>query len=91
MNIIIKNQNGLRVKFYLLFYIEYKCFSLNYRGRTIRQSIKNFQIYSKDENENEDLVMQFGRTSDLCFILDFKYPFSILQAFAFALSSIDRK
>jgi hypothetical protein len=66
---------------------------LNYRGRTIRQSIKNFQIYSKDENENEneDLIMQFGRTSDECFILDFKYPFSILQAFAIALSSIDKQ
>jgi hypothetical protein len=64
---------------------------LNYRGRTIRQSIKNFQVYSKDENENEDLIMQFGRTSDECFILDFKYPFSILQAFGIALSSIDKQ
>ena len=64
---------------------------MNYRGRTIRQSVKNFQVYSKGEDDSEDLIMQFGRISDECFILDFKYPFSILQAFGFALSSIDKK
>ena len=53
--------------------------------------MKNFQVFSKINDSEEDLILQFGRFSDTTFILDFKYPFSIFQAFAIALSSIDGK
>jgi tubby-related protein 1 len=47
----------------------------------------------KDQNNssNEDILYQFGRTGDNSFILDFKFPFSPIQAFSIALSSIDNK
>jgi len=48
-------------------------------------------VFSKINDSEEDLILQFGRFSDTTFILDFKYPFSIFQAFAIALSSIDGK
>jgi len=35
--------------------------------------------------------MQFGRTGDDSFSLDFQFPFSALQAFSVALSSFDGK
>ena len=35
--------------------------------------------------------MQFGRTDDHEFTMDFRYPLSAVQAFAIALSSFDSK
>lgn len=64
---------------------------MNYKSRSIRQSVKNFQIFSKINSTDEDLIMQFGRTNDDTYVMDFKFPFSPLQAFAIALSSIDGK
>jgi len=35
--------------------------------------------------------MQFGKSEDNTFALDFKYPFSPLQAFAIAISAMDTR
>jgi tubby-related protein 1 len=65
----------------------------------VKQSVKNFQLVRKPENEpesishkeKEEIFLQFGRKTDYTFILDFKYPLSPMQALAIALSSIDNK
>jgi len=42
-----------------------------------------YDVMFSDENE---ALLQFGKASPTRFILDFKYPFSPLQAFGIALS-----
>ncbi|KAI4876510.1 hypothetical protein NFI96_010519, partial [Prochilodus magdalenae] len=62
---------------------------LNFNGRVTKASIKNFQIvHNKDQDY---IVMQFGRTDDDAFTLDYNYPLCAVQAFAIALSSFDGK
>ncbi|XP_003961503.3 tubby protein homolog [Takifugu rubripes] len=62
---------------------------LNFHGRVTQASIKNFQIIHPD---NEDyIVMQFGRVAEDVFSMDFSFPLCALQAFAITLSSFDGK
>ncbi|XP_034049884.1 tubby protein [Thalassophryne amazonica] len=64
-------------------------FVLNFSGRVTHASVKNFQIIHPD---NEDyIVMQFGRIAKNVFSMDYTYPMCALQAFAVALSSFDGK
>ena len=42
------------------------------------------------EEESETIYLQFGRLSDDKFSLDFQWPFCPFQAFAIALSSLDK-
>jgi len=62
---------------------------LNFAGRVTTPSVKNFQIVSQQNEEH--IMLQFGRASENTFSLDFKYPFCPLQAFAIALSSFESK
>ncbi|XP_035258740.1 tubby protein homolog [Anguilla anguilla] len=62
---------------------------LNFHGRVIQASVKNFQIVHP---ENVDyIVMQFGRVAEDVFSMDYSFPLCALQAFAIALSSFDGK
>jgi tubby-related protein 1 len=61
---------------------------LNFNGRVTMASVKNFQLCTHD---NEKQIMQFGRVGDNEFILDVRWPMSLLQAFSIALSSFDSK
>ncbi|XP_017580793.1 tubby protein homolog [Pygocentrus nattereri] len=62
---------------------------LNFHGRVTQASVKNFQIVHPD---NEDyIVMQFGRVAEDVFSMDFSFPMCALQAFAITLSSFDGK
>ncbi|XP_037320558.2 tubby protein homolog [Pungitius pungitius] len=62
---------------------------LNFHGRVTQASVKNFQIIHPD---NEDyIVMQFGRVAEDVFSMDYRFPMCALQAFAIALSSFDGK
>ncbi|TNN24031.1 Tubby [Liparis tanakae] len=62
---------------------------LNFHGRVTQASVKNFQIIHPD---NEDyIVMQFGRVAEDVFSMDYSFPLCALQAFAIALSSFDGK
>jgi len=63
---------------------------LNFNGRVTQPSVKNFQLVDY-EDEEEVVVMQFGRVGDNEFTCDFQYPISPLQAFGIALSSFDYK
>ncbi|XP_030255196.1 tubby protein homolog isoform X2 [Sparus aurata] len=62
---------------------------LNFHGRVTQASVKNFQIIHPD---NEDyIVMQFGRVAEDVFSMDYTFPMCALQAFAITLSSFDGK
>ncbi len=60
---------------------------LNFNGRVTMASVKNFQLWTHEEQQ----IMQFGRTGNDEFSLDVQWPMSLFQAFAVALSSFDSK
>ncbi|XP_028989970.1 tubby protein homolog [Betta splendens] len=62
---------------------------LNFHGRVTQASVKNFQIVHPDNDDY--IVMQFGRVAEDVFSMDYSYPVCALQAFAIALSSFDGK
>ena len=87
------------VRKYLFLIVELKSYTLSFKGRVEKTSIKNFQIIDESnsnyllsyiEIEAETVFLQFGRVSDDEFSLDFQWPFSPLQAFAIALSTLDK-
>jgi tubby-related protein 1 len=65
---------------------------LNFSGRVTMASVKNFQLINQtNDNDNEKVIMQFGRTGNNEFIMDVQWPMSIFQAFAISMSSCDSK
>ena len=62
---------------------------LNFNKRVSLASVKNFQLI--DPNNEEDVVLQFGKSTSDEFIMDVKWPMSLFQAFAISLSSFDSK
>uniref|UniRef100_A0A158PAW5 Tubby-like protein n=1 Tax=Angiostrongylus cantonensis TaxID=6313 RepID=A0A158PAW5_ANGCA len=62
---------------------------LNFHGRVTQASVKNFQIIH--DRDPDYIVMQFGRISNECFSMDFRYPLSALQAFGIAMTSFHGK
>lgn len=69
---------------------ELKGFQLNFGGRIGMPSVKNFQLCDR-RDENQNVVMQFGKWSADRFALDFRYPINATQAFCIALTSFDNK
>ncbi|KAL0223327.1 hypothetical protein P9112_002717 [Eukaryota sp. TZLM1-RC] len=61
-----------------------EAYVLNFGGRVCMASQKNFQLTC---GSNEEIVLQFGKTGEDSFILDFRSPLSPLMAFAIACSS----
>ena len=51
-------------------------------------SCKNIQLHPK-ETTDSDVCFLMGKVDDNKFNVDFQYPFSALQAFAFALVVFD--
>mmetsp|Transcript_58313 Transcript_58313/g.104746 ORF Transcript_58313/g.104746 Transcript_58313/m.104746 type:complete len:504 (-) Transcript_58313:90-1601(-) len=67
-------------------------FVLNFNKRVTQASVKNFQLATSDDQEEEKTVfLQFGRVGKDVFNMDFRFPFSPFQAFAICLSSFDYK
>lgn len=62
---------------------------LNFGGRVTQASVKNFQLVSAEDQET--VLLQFGRCGKDMFTMDFAWPLCALQAFAVCLSSFDRK
>lgn len=62
---------------------------LNFNGRVTMASVKNFQLVNPEDQER--VVLQFGRVDKDLFSMDFQYPLSPLQAFSICLSSFDYK
>ena len=62
---------------------------LNFNGRVTMASVKNFQLV--DPDEQNAVVLQFGRVAKDEFTMDMQWPLSPLQAFGITLSSFDSK
>ena len=62
---------------------------LNFNGRVTMASVKNFQLVEPDEQDA--VLLQFGRVGKDEFTMDFRYPLTPFQAFAITLSSFDSK
>jgi hypothetical protein len=65
-----------------------EAYCLDFGGRVAAASVKNFLLASPDDMDKT--IMLFGRTADRhVYSMDYAHPFSPLQAFAIALSSMD--
>ncbi|MBA0826044.1 hypothetical protein Goarm_010937 [Gossypium armourianum] len=74
-----------------------QCWCLNFNGRVTVASVKNFQLVAFAENvvvrqeQQENVILQFGKVGNDVFTMDYQYPISAFQAFAICLSSFDTK
>ncbi|XP_050371966.1 tubby-like F-box protein 5 [Argentina anserina] len=75
-----------------------QCWCLNFRGRVTVASVKNFQLVaSVDPSHNvsaeqqDRVILQFGKIGKDIFTMDYRYPLSCFQAFAICLSTFDTK
>ncbi|CAN6219847.1 unnamed protein product [Urochloa humidicola] len=77
-----------------------QCWCLNFHGRVTAASIKNFQLVASgvsvttptpSSQEDDDVILQFGKIGKDLFSMDYRYPLSAFQAFAICLSSFDTK
>ncbi|XP_027098050.1 tubby-like F-box protein 3 [Coffea eugenioides] len=73
-----------------------QCWCLNFNGRVTVASVKNFQLVASVDSgvggqEQDDVILQFGKVGKDVFTMDYKYPISAFQAFAICLSSFDTK
>jgi len=62
---------------------------LNFSGRVTMASVKNFQLVTPEDEDS--VILQFGRVGKDLFTADLAWPLSPLQAFAICLSSFDSK
>jgi tubby-related protein 1 len=65
-------------------------FVLNFNGRVTMASVKNFQLVL-EEDEDENVVLQFGKVGQDEFTMDYAWPMSPIQAFGICLGSLDNK
>ncbi|CAM8904105.1 unnamed protein product [Rhodiola kirilowii] len=75
-----------------------QCWCLNFKGRVTVASVKNFQLVAGVEpsenvsvEEQERVILQFGKIGKDIFTMDYSYPLSAFQAFAICLTSFDNK
>jgi hypothetical protein len=61
---------------------------MKFGGRVKVASVKNFKLKNPDTGK---LVLQFGKTDERSFILDFAAPFSAFSAFATAITHFEMK
>jgi hypothetical protein len=59
---------------------------LDFRGRDILPSAKNFQLVDRSRPGN--VVCQYGKIGPNTFSLDFQYPLSVIQAFGSSLTTL---
>ncbi|XP_037546734.1 tubby protein homolog [Nematolebias whitei] len=93
--LLVRHANGTTDKLVTLvnkspsFNEQTQSYVLNFHGRVTQASVKNFQIIHPENDEY--LVMQFGRVAEDVFSMDYSFPLCALQAFAITLSSFDGK
>ncbi|KAK8587561.1 hypothetical protein V6N12_022047 [Hibiscus sabdariffa] len=75
-----------------------QCWCLNFKGRVTVASVKNFQLvaavgpsHNISPEEQEKVILQFGKIGKDIFTMDYRYPLSAFQAFSICLSSFDTK
>lgn len=59
---------------------------LDFKGRPIQSSAKNFQLALQQKPDH--VICQYGKIGSQTFSLDFKFPFSIIQAFGISLTTL---
>ncbi|KAF8663761.1 hypothetical protein HU200_055086 [Digitaria exilis] len=75
-----------------------QCWCLNFHGRVMVASVKNFQLIAPEGTgepwgvqDDETVVLQFGKIEDDVFTMDYRQPLSAFQAFAICLTSFGSK
>ncbi|GBG26921.1 Tubby protein [Hondaea fermentalgiana] len=68
---------------------KHRAWVLNFHGRVTRSSVKNFQLVRPDNND--DVVLQFGRIGTDTFTMDMSWPISPVAALAVCVSSLHSK
>jgi len=63
-------------------------YCLNFNGRVTHASVKNFQLIADDE---EHVILQFGKVGKDTFTMDYAWPICAMQAFSICLTSFDNK
>ncbi|KAI9502413.1 tubby C-terminal-like domain-containing protein [Coemansia spiralis] len=66
-----------------------RSYTLDFHGRVTVSSSKNFQLINLDDDEY--VVVQFGKVGDDTYSLDFRFPMSPVMAFGIVLTSLVRK
>ncbi|RWV92418.1 hypothetical protein GW17_00045210 [Ensete ventricosum] len=68
-----------------------QCWCLNFGGRVTMASVKNFQLIASHPSppleQDEIIILQFGKVAEDMFTMDYRYPLSAFQAFAICLCS----
>ncbi|ORX70984.1 Tub-domain-containing protein [Linderina pennispora] len=68
---------------------ETSSFILEFGGRVRESSVKNFQLVHPEDEDY--VVMQFGRVGPDSFTLDMRFPTTPVMALGIAITSLDRK
>ncbi|URE27597.1 tubby-like F-box protein [Musa troglodytarum] len=76
-----------------------QCWCLDFKGRVTVASVKNFQLAAAGDpsfgvslaEQQEKVILQFGKIGKDIFTMDYRYPLSAFQAFAICLTTFDTK
>ena len=93
LNIVLNNedQSFSFINKNPVYYKQMNCYGLKFIERKILISSKNFQLVSEDDEEQENVLLQFGQCDSNSFFIDYKPPFNYLSAFAIAIIALSQK
>ena len=70
----------------------FKVYTLKFIKRKVIPDEKNFQvIFSDYKEDNNDILLQFAQSDNNGFILDYKFPFNNVTAFAMAVTAMSSR
>lgn len=67
---------------------ELECLVMDFPGRQVTASSKNFQLKQEAMSGPEEVICQHGKIGPNTFALDFKFPLTIAQAFGISLTTL---
>jgi len=66
------------------------CYCLNFYGRALTASAKNFQLIEEGDTD-EDIVLMHGKESKGVYNVDYRSPLNSIQTFCISLAAIGNK